>query len=96
MEISIRSVTAAMTHDVPFLHHVTSNETYDFYIFYKFVNVVPIDLKKMVHGDWTYHMYILRTYINTSNVKYVSMATKYIIMKHRAFFQNFNRGHITH
>ena len=53
MEISIRRVTAAMTYDVPFLRHVTSNKTYDFCIFSKFVNVVSIDLKIGTHIDWT-------------------------------------------
>ena len=89
VEISIRSVTAAMTYDVPFLRHVTSNETYDFCIFSKFVNVVPIDLKIGTHIDWTYNMYMPKTYINKSNITYVSMATKYTIIyiNHRAFFK---------
>ena len=39
------------------------------------------------HIDWTYNMYIAKTYINKSNVTYVSMATKYPIIKHRAFFK---------
>ena len=37
-------------------------------------------------------MYIAKTYINKSNVTYVSMATKYPIIKHKlkAFFKTFN------
>ena len=36
--------------------------------------------------DWTYNMYIAKTYINKSNVTYVSMATKYPIIKHNQSF----------
>ena len=79
-----------MTCDVPILRHVTSNETYDYCIFSKFVNGVPIDLQIGTHIDWTYNMYIEKTYINKSNVTYVSMATKYRIIKHRAFFKTLN------
>ena len=39
------------------------------------------------HIDWTYNMYIAKTHINKSNVTYVSMATKYPIIKHRAFIK---------
>ena len=74
-----------MTHVIPFLCHVTSNKTYDFCMFSKFVNVVPIDLKIGTHIDWTYTMYFAKTCINKSNVTYVSMTTKYPIIKHRAF-----------
>ena len=56
-------------------------------MFSKFVYVVPIDLKIGTHIDWTYIMYISKTRINKSNVTYVSMATKYPIIKHRAFFK---------
>ena len=76
-----------MTSDVPFLRHVTSNQAYYFWIFSKFVNVVPTYLKIGTYIDWTYNMYIAKTYINKSNVTYVSMATKYSIIKHRAFFK---------
>ena len=78
---------AAMTYDVPFVRHMTSNETYDFGIFYKFVNVVSTDLKIGTHIDWIYNMYIAKIYINKSNVTYASMATKYPIIKHRLFFR---------
>ena len=76
-----------MTHDVPFLRHVTLNKTNYFCMFSKFVNIVPIDLKIGTHIDWAYTMYIAKTYINKSNVTYVSMATKYHIIKHRAFLK---------
>ena len=56
----------------------------------KVVNVVSIDLKTGTHIDWTYTMYIAKTCINKSNVTYVSMATKYPIIKNRAFFKMFN------
>ena len=44
-------VRAPMTYDVPFLRHVTSNKAYDFCVFSKFVNFVPIDLKIGTHID---------------------------------------------
>ena len=43
-------------HDVPLLRHMTSNKTYDFCMFSKFVNFVLIDLKIGTHIDWTYIM----------------------------------------
>ena len=65
-----------------FLRHVTSNKTYDFCIFSKLVNVVPIDLKIGTNIDWTYNMYIAKTYINKSNVTYVFHGKrKYPIIK---------------
>ena len=42
-----------MTYDVPFLRHVTLNKTYEFCMFSKFVNFIPIDLKIATHIDWT-------------------------------------------
>ena len=49
---------APMTYGVPlFIRHVTSNKTYDFCMFSKFVHFVPIDLKMGAHIDWTYTMY---------------------------------------
>ena len=42
VKISIRTIPAVMTYNVPFLRHMTSNKTYDVCIFYKFVNFVPI------------------------------------------------------
>ena len=47
---------AAMTYDVPFLRHVTSNKTYD--CLHVFVNFVPIALKIGKHIDWTHSMYL--------------------------------------
>ena len=72
-----------MTYDVPFLRHVTSNKTYDFCMFSKFINFVPIDW--YIH--WTYTMYLAKQCIDPHNVTYVSMATTYPIIKHRAFFK---------
>ena len=79
-----------MTYDLPFLRHVTSNKTYDLCMFSKFINFVSIDPKISTHIDWT----ILDLYyvpckkcIDQNNVTYVSMATTYHIMKHRAFFK---------
>ena len=60
IEISIRSVAAAMTYDIPFLHHVTSNKAYNFCMFSKFVNFVPIDLKVGANIDWTYTVYLAK------------------------------------
>ena len=76
-----------MTYDVLFLRHVTSNKIYDFCMFSKFVNFMPIDLKIGTHIDWTYTMYLANQCIDQNNVMYVSMATKYPIIKHTAFFK---------
>ena len=46
-----------MPYDVPFFRHMTSNKTYAFCMFSKFVNFVLIDLKFGTHIDWTYTMY---------------------------------------
>ena len=56
-QIPIRSVP--MTYDVPFLHHVTSNKTYNCCIFSNFVNSEPIDLKIGTHIDLTCTIYII-------------------------------------
>ena len=46
-----------MTYDLPFLRHVTSkNKTYNFCMFCKFINFVPIDLKIGTYIDWTYQV----------------------------------------
>ena len=42
IEIPIWSILAAMTYGVLFLRHVTSNKTYDFCMFSKFVNFAKI------------------------------------------------------
>ena len=52
---------ARVTYDVSFLRHVTSNTTYDFCMFSKFVNFVQIDLKIGTHIDWTSYGDPLRT-----------------------------------
>ena len=73
-------------HDVrPFLRHMTSNKTYDFCMFFNFINFVPIDLKIGTHIYWTM-LCTLQKCIDQNNVTYFSMATKYPIIKHRAFF----------
>ena len=46
------------------MRHVTSSETYDFCIFSKFVNVVPIDLKIGTHIDCLCNVHIIGSYIN--------------------------------
>ena len=66
---------------------MTSNKTYDFCMFSKFVNLVPMYLKIDTHIDWTYTMYLAKKYIDQNNVTYVSMATKYPILNHMAFFK---------
>ena len=63
IKIPIRSIhpLAAMTYDVPFLRHMTSNKTYSFCMFSKLVNLLPIDhvdRKIGTHIDWTYTMYL--------------------------------------
>ena len=54
-------------------------------MFSKFVNFVRIDLKLGTHIDRTYVKYHAKQYTNQNNVTHVSMATKYPIIKHRAF-----------
>ena len=49
-------------------------------MFSKFINFGPIDLKIGTHIDWA-------KCIDQNNVTYVSMATRYPIMKHMAFFK---------
>ena len=56
-------------------------------MFSKFVNFVPIDLKIGTHIDWTYTMYHTKKCAIQNNVTHISMATKYPIIKHRAFFK---------
>ena len=57
-----------MTYDVPFLRHMTSNKTYDLFMFSKFVNFVPIDLKIGKHINWTFIMYLAKQCIAQNNV----------------------------
>ena len=47
-----------MTYDKLFLRHVTSNKTYDFCMFSKFVNFVPTDLKIGTHVTIVLFIYI--------------------------------------
>ena len=57
-------------------------------MFSKLINVVLIDLKIGTHIDWTYTICTLQKQcIDQNNVTYVSMATKYPIIKHWAFFK---------
>ena len=74
-----------MTYDVPFLRHVTSNKIYNCCIFSNFVNSEPIDLKIGTHIDFT--IYHIKNCINKNNITRITMATKYPIIKHRAFFK---------
>ena len=78
---------SVMMYDVPFLHHMTSNKTYDFCMFSKFINSVPIDLKILTHIDRTYTMCHAKKCPNQNNVTRISIATKYPIIKHMTFFQ---------
>ena len=56
-------------------------------MFSKFIKFAPIDLKIGTQIDWTYTMYLAQKFIDQNNVTYVSMATKYPIIRHRAFFK---------
>ena len=76
-----------MTYDVPFLRHVTSNKTYNCCIFSNFVNSEPIDLKIGTHIDLTCTIYHIKNCTNKNNITRITMATKYPIIKHRAFFK---------
>ena len=52
----------AMTYDVQFLRHVTSNKTYDVCIFSKFVNSIPtahIHTHYTVGGKCIHHQHIM-------------------------------------
>ena len=61
-----------MMYDVPSLRYVTSNKTYDFCMYSKFVNFLPIGLKIGTPIDCTYTMYHTK---------------QYPITKHRAFYK---------
>ena len=76
-----------MTDDVPFLCHVTSNKTYNCCIFSNFVNSEPIDLKIGTHIDLTCTIYHIKIAPIKNNIARITMATKYPIIKHRAFFK---------
>ena len=78
-----------MTYDVPFLRHVTSNKTYNCCIFSNFVNSEPIDLKIGTHTDLTCTIYHIKNRTNKNNITRISMANKYHILKHRAFFKRY-------
>ena len=65
--------TPTLTYDIPFLRHVTSNKTYDFCMFSKFVNFAQL-ISKSVHIDWTYIMYHTKKCTNQNNVTRVFMA----------------------
>ena len=56
-------------------------------MFSKVINFVPIDLKIGTHIDRTNTMYLSKKCIDQNNVTNVSMATKYPIIKHMAFFK---------
>ena len=72
---------------VPFLRHVTSNKIYNCCIFSNFVNSKPIDLKIGTHIDLTCTIYNIKNCTNKNNITRITMATKYPIIKHRAFFK---------
>ena len=76
-----------MTYDVPFLRHMTSNKTYNCCIFSNFVNSEPIDLKIGTHIDLTCTIYQIKNGTNKNKKTRISMATKYHIIKHRAFLK---------
>ena len=87
IELPIKDIQVPMTDDVPFLRHVKSNKTFNFCMFFfKFVNFVPIDLKIGTHIDGKFPMYLAKKLIDKHNVTYISMATKYPIMKHMWHF----------
>ena len=77
IQIAIRTIAAPMTYDVWFLRHVTSNKTYDFCMFSKFINLVRIDLKI---GTPTVYYVPCKKCIVQNNVICGSMATKYTII----------------
>ena len=64
---------------------LVSNQTHD-------VNSEPIDFKIGTHIDFTCTIYHIKNCTNKNNITRITMATKYPIIKHRAFFQNLNRG----
>ena len=71
----------------PFLRHVTSNKIYNCCIFSNLVNSEPIDLKIGTHIDLTCTIYNIKNCTNTNNITRIAMATKYPIIKQRAFFK---------
>ena len=75
-------------HDVrrTVLRHVTSNKTYNCCIFSN-INSEPIDFKIGTHIDLTCTIYHIKNCTNKNNITRITMATKYPIIKHRAFFK---------
>ena len=73
-EISIRSVAVPMTHGVAFF------ASHD-------VNSEPIDFKIGTHIDFTCAIYHIKNCTNKNNITRITMATKYPIIKHRAFYK---------
>ena len=43
-----------------FVCHKSSNKMYEFCMFPRFINLVPVDLKIGTHIDWTYAMYLTK------------------------------------
>ena len=74
-----------MMYGVPFLCYMTSNKTYDFCEFSKFITVYRL-ISKLVHTLIRPIVCILQKCIDKNNMTYVSLATKYPIIKHKAFF----------
>ena len=56
-------------------------------IFSNFVNSEPIDFKIGTHIDLTCTIYHIQNCTNKNNITRITMATKYPIIKHRAFFK---------
>ena len=51
------------------------------------VNSEPIDFKIGTHIDFTCTIYHIKNCTNKNNITCITMATKYPIIKHRAFFK---------
>ena len=51
------------------------------------VNSEPIDFKIGTHIDFTCTIYHIKNCTNKNNITHITMATKYAIIKHRAFFK---------
>ena len=75
-----------MTDDLPFWRHMTSNKTRCFLN----LSILHQLISKLVHTLIGPYFAPCKKCIDQNNITYVSMATKYAIIKHRAFFKTNN------
>ena len=82
-----------MAYDVPFSVTVRQikHTIFECFLNSNIQKYVPIDLKIGTHTHWPDLYYVpCKEGIDQNNVTYVYMATKYPIIKHKAFFKTFH------